>query len=347
VPGKHPTIADVARRAGVAKSAVSYALNGKPGVSEETRARILQVADEIGWRPSSAARALMRARVGLMGLVLNRPARLLGLEPFYMELISGLQEVLGPLDIALALQIVGSREDEMAVYRTWAAKREVDAVVVTDISEADPRLGLLEELGLPGVVLSPPMDRFGPPAGPAAWPWLWSDDVDGMRLALRYLAALGHRRIARVAGTETYSHTIARTATMRAEAAALGLPAPAVVTTDYSQEAGAAATRSLLIAPDRPTAIVYDNDVMAAAALQVARELDVTVPGDLSVISWDDSMITRLTAPKLTSIKVDVHAYGMRVAEALNAIADGVLVDSGPYGTVGLEVRDTTGPPAA
>ncbi|MDR1386559.1 MAG: LacI family transcriptional regulator [Propionibacteriaceae bacterium] len=344
---RRPTISDVARAAGVAKSAVSYALNDKPGVSQEKRRHILQVAAQLGWQPSGAARALMGTRVGLMGLVLNRPARLLGLEPFYMELISGMQEVLGPLDIALALQIVDSPPDEQAVYRSWAAKREVDAVVVTDVRQRDPRLALLRDLGLPAVVLSPPFSNagpsdFGPPDQPTAWPWLWTEDVDGMRLALRYLVALGHRRIARVAGTPSYAHTMARTAALRQEAKRLDLPEPVICSTDYSQEQGADATRSLLIGEARPTAIIYDNDVMAATALQVARELRLKVPDELSVIAWDDSMIARLTAPKLTSIKVDVHAYGMRVASALDALAAGALVESGPFGLAGLEVRDST-----
>ncbi|MDR1077219.1 MAG: LacI family transcriptional regulator [Propionibacteriaceae bacterium] len=345
---RRPTISDVARAAGVAKSAVSYALNDKPGVSKEKRRHILAVAERIGWQPSSAARALMGTRVGLMGLVLNRPARLLGLEPFYMELISGMQEVLGPLDIALALQIVEAGPDELAVYRGWAAKREVDAVVVTDISQRDPRLALLRDLGLPAVVLSPPLAEadptgFGPPEQASAMPWLWTDDITGMRMALRYLVALGHRQIARVAGISRYLHTAARTTALRQEAERLGLPEPAILTTDYSQEQGADATRSLLIGQPRPTAIIYDNDVMAATALQVARELRLEVPRQLSVIAWDDSMIAHLTAPKLTSIKVDVHAYGMRVASALDGLAGGSLVESGPFGLAGLEVRDSTG----
>ncbi|MDR1392530.1 MAG: LacI family transcriptional regulator [Bifidobacteriaceae bacterium] len=348
---RRPTIADVAQAAGVAKSAVSYALNGKPGVSEATRQRILKVADDLEWKPSPAARALMQQRVGLMGLVLNRPARLLSLEPWYMELISGLQEVLGPLDIALALQVVDSRQAEASVYRSWAAKRQVDAVVVTDVSREDNRLDLLRNLGLPAVVLSPPVAAsagqpgFGPGPGQSVTPWLWTDDRAGMSTVLRYLVALGHSRIARVTGLETYAHTMVRTAAMITEAAALGIAEPLLMPTDYTQEAGANATRNLLISPYRPSAIVYDNDLMAATALQVAHELNVAVPGELSVVSWDDSTIARLTSPRLTALRFDIRGYGMRVAQALNLVADGVPVASGASGGVGLEVRGSTGPP--
>lgn len=342
---RRPTIADVARRAQVTKSAVSYALNDKPGVSPTTRRRILAAADELGWRPSAAARALMGRRSRLMGLVVNRPARLIGLEPWYMELISGLQEVHGPLGVGLALQLVDLPEDEAAALRDWAGRRQVDAVALTDVGWRDPRLEMLAGLGLPGVVLSPPWpgdDDFGPPAQPSRWPWLWIDDTVGARLALRYLAALGHRRIARVAGPADYAHTIARDAALAQEASRLGLSAPQTVTADYSQERGGEAVRGLLIAPDRPSAIIFDNDIMAAAALQVAHELNLTVPDDLSLVAWDDSIVARLTAPALTAVKTDVRAYGMRLAEAMNQLADAIPVASGPVGTVGLEVRGST-----
>lgn len=85
------TIADIALRAGVSKGAVSYALNGRPGISEVTRQRIRKIADDLGWYPNSAARALSGARAGACGLVLARPARTLAFEPFFMELIAGIE----------------------------------------------------------------------------------------------------------------------------------------------------------------------------------------------------------------------------------------------------------------
>ena len=88
---KRPTIADIARRAGVTKAAVSFALNGQPGVSAATRERILAIAGEIGFQPNSAARALSDGRAGAFGLIIDRPARTLGVEPYFTQLISGIQ----------------------------------------------------------------------------------------------------------------------------------------------------------------------------------------------------------------------------------------------------------------
>src|ERR1700753_4363477 len=88
---KRPTITDVAERAGVTKAAVSFALNNQPGVSAATRERILTIAAEVGFQPSSAARALSGGRAQGFGLVIARPGRLLGIEPYFMQLISGIQ----------------------------------------------------------------------------------------------------------------------------------------------------------------------------------------------------------------------------------------------------------------
>jgi DNA-binding LacI/PurR family transcriptional regulator len=118
---KRPTITDIARIAGVTKAAVSFALNGQPGVSVATRQRILAIAEEIGFEPNSAARALSDGRAGAYGLVIDRPARLLGLEPFFMQLISGIQAELSGGHTALLLATAEDQAAEIAMYRSWWA----------------------------------------------------------------------------------------------------------------------------------------------------------------------------------------------------------------------------------
>ncbi|NGN64136.1 LacI family transcriptional regulator, partial [Streptomyces sp. A7024] len=116
---KRPTIGDIARKAGVSKVAVSYALNGRPGVSDETRLRIKAIAEEVGWRPSSAARALNGKQARAVGLAVCRPARTLSVEPFFMELIGGIESELAPRSVALMLQTVDSHEAEIELYGRW------------------------------------------------------------------------------------------------------------------------------------------------------------------------------------------------------------------------------------
>ena len=113
---RRPTMADIATRAGVTKAAVSFALNGQPGVSAETRERVLAIAQEIGFQPNSSARALTAGRVGALGLVIDRPARLLGIEPFFMQLLSGIQADLTQHHVTLAFSMAEDTADEIAIY---------------------------------------------------------------------------------------------------------------------------------------------------------------------------------------------------------------------------------------
>jgi DNA-binding LacI/PurR family transcriptional regulator len=136
---------------------------------------------------------------------------------------------------------------------------------------------------------------------------------------------MGHRRIARVAGPADFVHTRERSEAFEAAAAELGLEGVPCLYTDYSGEEGARATRRLLSGSLRPTAIVYDNDVMAVAALSVTQEMGVHVPRELSLVAWDDSELCRLVHPALTAVSRRVTEYGERAAAALLS-----LIDEGP-----------------
>ncbi|GAA3014740.1 MULTISPECIES: LacI family DNA-binding transcriptional regulator [unclassified Kitasatospora] len=336
-----PTIADIARRAGVSKGAVSFALNGRPGVSEATRARILGVAEEMNWRPHSAARALGGARADAVGLVIARPARTIGVEPFFSQLLSGLQAVLSARAVALHLMVVEDTAAEIEVYRGWASEHRVDGFIVVDLQVKDPRLPVLDELGLPAVVL-------GGPGKGGNQLRIWADDREAMLSIVDYLAAIGHRRIAHLAGLPHFQHTQRRIRALRDASRRLGLEEAVSVPTDFSDAEGAAATRTLLSRARRPTAIVYDSDVMAVAGLGVAGEMGVAVPGELSIVSFDDSVLARIVHPPLTALSRDTFALGEQVARSLLAALD----EAGPgrdlqMPTPRLTVRESTSPPGA
>ncbi|MEJ8651997.1 LacI family DNA-binding transcriptional regulator [Streptomyces sp. MS1.AVA.3] len=387
-PARRPTIKDIARRAGVSESAVSFALNDRPGVSQDTRARVRRVAEELGWQANSAARALSGERAGAMGLVLARPAQTLGVESFFLQLVSGIQEVLSARKIALLFQVVEDLDAECALYRRWWAERRVDGVLVVDPRTEDPRPELLASLGLPAVVVGGPAPRepdvpvpgtTGPaasvPAGPsgptASVPpgttgttgttvsvpagapprpllsTVWADDSKAMARVLDHLYGLGHRRIVHIAGLPGLAHTDRRIRSLRTEADLRGLDHRHVhsVTTDYSDAEGAEATRRLLDAAQPPTAIIYDNDVMAVAGASVAAGRGIAVPGALSIVAWDDSALCRVTHPRLTALVRDTPGFGRLAAQELLAVLDG-----GPLRTVQgelphLEARESTGAP--
>jgi DNA-binding LacI/PurR family transcriptional regulator len=337
---KRVTIADVARKAGLSKGAVSYALNGQPGVSETTRQRVLRLALEMGWHPNSAAKALSGARAGAFGLVLARPANTLGVEPFFMKLISGMESAMAESRTALLLQVVPDHDAEIATYRRWWAERRVDGVFLIDLRREDRRVPVLEELRLPVMVV-------GGPGHHGTLPAVWIDDASAMVMTMEYLAALRHRRIARVAGVPGMLHTELRTEAFDAVAARLGLTWSTTVDTDYSPEQGAQATRRLLSAASPPTAIVYDNDVMAVAGVSVAHEMGVDVPADVSIMAWDDSVLCEITYPPLTAVSRDSTGYGARVARTLLALLNGEVVTEVEEDPPRLVVRGSTARPAS
>ncbi|MFH9861091.1 LacI family DNA-binding transcriptional regulator [Streptomyces sp. NPDC017202] len=316
------TIKDVAARAGVSKGAVSLAFNHKPGVSAATRERIFEAARELGWAPSATARNLSNQRVDVVGLALCRPARLLGLEPFYMEFISGIESVLAERSCSLLLRLVRDLDEEVAVHKAWWGGRMIAGAILVDLREDDPRLPALKGIGLPAVAV-------GHPSLTGPFPAVWTDDASAVGEAVRYLAALGHRRIARVGGPADLGHSAIRTRAFAATMRELGLEEARQIATGFEEKEGARATRSLLLAADRPTAIVYDNDIMAVAGAGVAAEMGFTVPDELSLVAWDDSQLCRITHPTLSAMSHDVHHFGAEVARVLFDVINGTR--TGPH----------------
>jgi DNA-binding LacI/PurR family transcriptional regulator len=335
---KRPTIADVARRAGVTKAAVSFALNDQPGVSAATRERILAIAEEVGFERSSAARALSDGRAWAFGLVIDRPAQQLGIEPYFMQLMSGIQAELSAHHVMLLCTLAEDQQTEIALYRKWWAQRRVDGVFLVDMRLDDDRVAVLQELNMPGVVI-------GTPLASGSLPAVWQDDWAATQTAVAHLAELGHQRIGRVTGIPRYWHTKIRTDAFQEAAAAAGIEVSAIEA-DYTGEFGAKVTRELLTRPDPPTAILYDNDVMAVAGLGEAQRMGVQVPHQLSVMAWDDSMLCELVHPAITALRRDVAAVGAEAARRLGALSTGTQIGDFREPLPRLMVRESTGRPS-
>lgn len=250
-----------------------------------------------------------------VGLVLRRPRRDALIEPFYGEVVAGLDSVVGERGLRVLMQIVSTAAEELAVYERWTSRYPVAGVVLVDMAPADPRPALISGHGMPGVILGEPDDA----AGLAI---VRTDNASAMIEAVAQLAALGHLSIARVSGPSGLLHTGSRTEAFYRAVAERGLTGTHLEG-DYSAETGADATRRLLSTEERPTAIVYDNDVMAVAGLSVALELGIEVPDELSIVAWDDSTLCRLTTRPLSAMSHDVHQVGVLAGRGLLGVIDG------------------------
>ncbi|MGA7203137.1 MAG: LacI family DNA-binding transcriptional regulator [Specibacter sp.] len=316
------TISGLADRLGMSKASVSYALNGQPGVSEPTRARVLALAAELGWYPSSSARALSQSRSDAVGIVLARSPEEVGSETFYMNVLAGIESVLSEHDMNLMLRMVAPgavavQGRDLAVYRRWSGERRVDGVIVFDHVDDDPRPALLAGLRMPHVLVGAAADADATTFGA-------STTVDQGRDAGTVVEALhrmGHRHIAHVSGPLVLTHESARRAGLLAHAGRLGMTV-AFSASDYTADDGGKATTAVVagLAPDSadfPTAIVYGNDLMAIGGLQALKRLGISVPGQLSVVSWDDSILCQLSSPSVAALARNTMELGRRSAALL------------------------------
>ncbi len=335
-----PTIADVARRAGVSKGAVSFALNDRPGLSAQTRERILAVARDMGWAPDPRARGLTNRRAYALGLIVAKPPRLLDADPFFPAFIAGVQEELAPRGLALVMQVVTDERAERDGYRQLATERRVDGVYLSDLRLDDSRLELVAELGIPAVTL-------GRPPGDSTIPAVVADDAAGIDAAVDHLVGLGHRRIGHVAGPTSLIHGAGRMVAWEAALARHGLPRGPGRHGDFTPAGGARATRGLLRLAEPPTAILYANDLMAIAGISVAHQLGVRVPDDLSIVGFDDTALAEHVSPALTTVRVDPQRWGRRATRLLLEFIESGRAADVVMPAPSLIVRRSTGPAPA
>lgn len=322
---------------------VSYALNGRRGVAEVTRERVLRVADELGWRPATAARSL-RAGPGAAALVAVHDGAAGARAGSTLDLVTAASAVLDDGEVTLAVHAASSVEHAAHLMRRWWAERRYAGFVVTGLRSDDARLAALRHLPAPVVMIGEPAVPT-----PAAWRSVVLDDASAFAQVGEFLADLGHRRIAMLTGAEGLLATRARAAALGSAATASGIDFNAV--TGDGVDRAAAAVGSLLSSESRPTAVIADDDITAGVVLDVARRLDITVPWELSVVAGTDSAACRLTTPSLTAVPYPVEALGNAVGQALLGVLradDGnggkppasALVDVGA-----LVVRGSTAPP--
>lgn len=335
---KRATMADIARQLGISKAAVSYALNGQPGVAADTRDKVLALAQELGWHASSSARALSGARTKAVGLVLSRPSELLAVETFFIRFLAGLEQELSARGSSLLLRIIGDRPgDEMDTYERWWGERRIDGAILMDERANDPRIAAVADLGLPAVLCGGPVNGF-------ELPCVWTDQAGDAQVAVQHLAELGHTHIAHIGGPMVFAHERARRRGVRRVAKAHGMTVTARETS-YTGPHAAEVTRAVLQRDDPPTALIFGSDLIAVNGVRAATEMGLAVPGDVSALSWDDSTLTTLVDPSLTALARDVPGYGATAGRVLLDLLDGrdPRFVKAPLST--LEVRGSTAPP--
>ncbi|ACV09398.1 LacI family DNA-binding transcriptional regulator [Jonesia denitrificans] len=266
------------------------------------------MVNTVGHLDSGASDAALFPQ-GAIGLIRTAPRRMVTVEPFFMEFIAGVESELTPLGVSVLLAVVEDVDAECETYRRWASMGMVDAVLVVNIHANDPRPHLLHELGIPAVLV-------GQWSGPPEFPSVTANDAAAMTAVFSHLAEGGHRKIAHITGPAQYAHTQQRCEVLDVLARQRGIR---VLTFegDYSDTSGELLTTEALASDPPPTALIFDNDVMAVAGLHAVRSAGKKVPDDVAIVGWDDSPLCRLTEPPLTTATLDIFAMGQQAARSL------------------------------
>ncbi|WP_353941488.1 LacI family DNA-binding transcriptional regulator [Streptomyces sp. HUAS MG91] len=335
--GTRPTSRDVARAAGVSQAAVSLVMGGKwrGRVAETTAERVRAAADRLGYRPNLAARNLRLGRTRTALLVV--PALT---NEFFAGVYTGAARVAARHDFGVVLYPspdgIGPARDPFP-----SARAALDGILAS--SMAAGAVTALRGDDLPLVMLD------SDPAGAPGATTVNLDLADGMRRITDHLLGHGHRRFLHLASAVDSWTFDVRAAELAARTARVPGTTVRTVRSDLTVEAAVTAMRHALHDADpvrRPTAVVCDDDKLAAGAYKAARRAGLRVPDDLSVTGFDDLSLATAIEPELTTVRLPAEAFGERGMTALLAVLDGRTPETTPL-PVELIVRGSTGPAPA
>ena len=300
---------DVARAAGVSVATVSKVVNGRYGVSRATSERVSAVIDQLGYETSLGAQSLRSHRTNVIGVLLAE------FEPFSTELLKGASDAVAGTGYELLAYSGGHRGGAVGWERRSLSRLGgtlIDGAIIVTPTVMDAR---------PGV----PVVAVDPHTGPTGVPTVDSDNFAGAVLATQHLLRLGHRRIAHLSGRADLESSRLREDGFRHAMAEAGVPVDEqlVRVGGYRPEGAEQSARELLSLPDRPTAIFAANDLSAIRTMQVARDMGLSVPGDLSVIGFDNVPESAVAVPPLTTIEQPLRQMGEEALRMLVAVLDG------------------------
>ena len=320
------TLVQVAREAGVSTATVSFVVNGTKPVSPAVEQRVRTAIRTLGYQPSHTAQALRTGRSVALGLLIPDLTN-----PFFPKLAQSIEQEARRRGYAVLLSDSHDDPELQAEALTTFARRGVDALLVV------PAVGTAQRLqaALPLILIDREVEDH---------PMVQSDKVQGGRLAAAHLMALGHREVVILAGPDRHGEPGERVQGMLEEIGRAGarLPATALHYSSYGVEDGRAGAYALLDAHPGATALLAANDTLALGALSAAQSRGLDVPGDLSLVGFDDISWAALSSPALTTVRQDTQALARRAVE--QALQPGPPPVSLARIPTELIVRGSTGP---
>ncbi len=334
------TIKDIARAARMSHSTVSRALRNHPSVSAETTARIQRIAEEMGYVPSAVARSLKTSRTRVIGVIVNRIA-----DPFFSRVLDGIQDVVQDRTYSLFLASANyGLNDDQAIQAM--VERRIDGLIICATYMTREYRERLDRQGVPSVLVH---NRSAEDAENA----IYHDDIFGGQQMTRHLIDLGHRRIAYLGNAHAGRSSHERLQGYRMAHAEAGLS----VREDYVLEAnsgtaqsGAWGASTLMALSEPPTALFCYNDLMAIGAMSALQKAGLQVPGDWSIVGFDNITLSAFVNPPLTTFDQPKYRLGQQAARMMFDLLDddseaaprpGIVILRGS-----LLARESAAPPA-
>ncbi|WP_079526155.1 LacI family DNA-binding transcriptional regulator [Halobacillus hunanensis] len=306
------TIKDIAKTVGVSITTVSRALNGYSDVNEKTRNKIKQVAKDLHYSPNAVARSLVMNQTKTIGLLVSGLTRSGAKDNIVFDVLTGVNDYCGENDYDIVLFNTTTSKQKEKTYAQLCRERRVDGVIVQGIKKNDPYLIEIIENQIPCVLVDIPIEED-------AVGYVTTDNINGILKAVDYLVSLGHQNIAMVNGHDQAFVSQERLKGYHAGLKKHQIPMREdwVVNGEFEEEAAEKVTQQLLTEDPSITALVCASDLMAFGAIHAAKKLGYEIPKDISVVGFDNIVLSSYVTPTLTTISQDTHKIGVEAAKLL------------------------------
>ncbi len=314
---KRATMSDVAQLAGVSKSTVSHVINETRYVEPDTRVRVLQAIEKLGYRPSAAARSLTTNRTRTIGVIVSDIANL-----FFGEVLRGIEDILGPADYGLILCNTDEVLEREAHYLNLLLEQRVDGIIAAATSHKWEVLEQANVQNMPLVFLDRTFE------GVKDYPFVGVDNLKGAYVGTKHLIEGGCRRLGIVAGFQRLSTMRERLAGFRQalEEYAIPLPEEWVAFSHLGVEEGREAATRILSLPDRPDGLFISNNYLSLGTLLALQDLDLLCPDNVSLVGFDDHPWATVSCPPLTVVRQPATRLGQTAAQILLDLINGKQV---------------------
>lgn len=306
-------MADVAKKAGVSRTAVSFVLNNVPNanIAEPTRERILQAAHDLDYIPNVQALNLARGRTMMIALVVRQTSEQMSADLFMGEFIRGAMRVIEAEDYHLLIH-AAEPDNGRSTYGALVRTRKVDGLLISSPLVNDPEVRLLHEEGTP-IVLHGALDSGSIPSVDV-------DNTQGAHSATCHLISLGHQRIGHISNAPfSYTSSVDRLSgyCQALSEAHIEYDPDLVLPGEFTADSGYDLMQQLLSLAQPPTAVFIGSDVLSIGAIDAIYDRGLTIPGDMSVASFDDVLLSRYVRPPLTTIHLPAYDLGRRAGEMI------------------------------